>query len=288
MIGLWAARRGPKVDEAVGRVIGRLLQPVAPRADGQVEPVQELVIKLSKDRAIILRGRVVLRPDQIVRPAGGRGETLRVGVRNEEAHVAVREKHTRGAGQVVDRIERYARLLGGLAVVVLSVPRIGLIGHGVGTVVVVVEELLGAVARVLEVMRVTVEIAGRGYDVEAISLVGQVQRRQCPSIEGVGLHIEVAVDRVLRNELRVRWAVSLVRVGKGREGRRKPVILCVLIQNTQAPLEIVRYLEQQRDRAAVARIRPLIADAGAGYVRERQRNDVADGAALRRVGERAR
>ena len=200
----------------------------------------------------------------------------------------MREEHARGAGQVVDRIERYARLLGDLVVVVLAVPRVGLIGHGVGAVVVVVEELLGTVARVLEVVRVAVEVAGRGYDVEAAPLVGHVQRRQCPSIEGIGLHVEGAVDRVLRNVLRVGWAVSLVRVGERREGRGEPVILGVLVHNAQAPLEIVRHFEQERERAAVARIRPLIADAGAGYGRERQRNDVADGAALRRVGKSAR
>jgi hypothetical protein len=82
--------------------------------------------------------------------------------------------------------------------------------------------------------------------------------------------------------------VSLVREGERREGRGEPVILGILVHHAQAPLEIVRHFEQERERAAVARIRPLVTDAGAGYVRERQCNDVADGAALRRVGESAR
>ena len=82
--------------------------------------------------------------------------------------------------------------------------------------------------------------------------------------------------------------MSLVRVGERREGRGEPVVLGVLIEDAQAPLEIVRHVEQERDRAAIARSRPLIADTRARHGLERQRNDVAEGAALRRVGESAR
>ena len=124
-------------------------------------------------------------------------------------------------------------LLGRLIVVALALPEEGLVGqrrrprNGRGVMI-----CLRAVSRILQIVGVAVEVARGGDDAEAVAAIVELERGQCPAVDRVGLHIERTIQRVDR-----------LKRGQRREGRRKSVVIGILIHHAQPRIEVLAHLE---------------------------------------------
>lgn len=105
MLGI--AQCCPEIVETIGREIRRLMQPILPRTQRGGEARSKVPLRLAKERDIVLRRRIVVSPDQIVRPgsdhriADGRcNEAGGVRRRNREGRVRAGGKGADGALKV--------------------------------------------------------------------------------------------------------------------------------------------------------------------------------------------
>ena len=268
--GLFVLLRGARcrteIQESIRSVVGCLFQPVFTGTESQRELIQELVVNLAENRGVVLATRITLRPDEIIRPGThlaadrGGGQARGIGIGDEEERSRARIEGAHGAAEVVNGIPCQAQLLGGLIVITLAIPEEGLIGQRRrliepgGTR----QSARRTIGRILEIVRMPVEIARGRHDVEAVAVVMEIERGQSPSVHGVRLNVEGAIQRI-------HWLESGQRCERGW----KPMHVGVLVHHAKPCIEAVSGFEEHRHRAAVGGLSALIADAGARHHEER-------------------
>ena len=159
--------RGAEVHEAIGRIVGPLVQPVFPPAQRQIELVPELVIELAEQGDVLFAAWIFLFPQDGVGPgaddaislAGGR-KAGGGGGGNGETHHGVGIEDADRAAETVDGIKGQSGFRGELVLRVLAYPLIGLVRQ-TRNAVIARQNLLRAIGRIFAVAGGAIEIARR-------------------------------------------------------------------------------------------------------------------------------